>query len=80
MTPLTWIEELYWSVTPLIYWILGVAMIVLSILDYYSYAFHPLEMNIFLDQDILQDHTKMTKLVSSAAVSVLRRTASESFS
>jgi len=50
-TPLHYIHPLFDSVGPLIYWIGAVMIILISIVDYYAFAFHPLQKNIFLDQD-----------------------------
>lgn len=51
MTPMSFIENLDWSVKPLVYFACGGGIILISILDHYLFAFHPLEKNIFLDQD-----------------------------
>lgn len=49
MTPMYFIEELQWSVNPIVYFFCGGGMGLISILDHYFFAFHPLEKNIFLD-------------------------------
>lgn len=51
MTPMKWIDRLFFSVYPMIYWSLGAFMIAITVLEYFTFAFHPLEKNIFLDQD-----------------------------
>ena len=45
-------------------------MILISVLDKFVFAFHPLEKNIFLDQDTYSKETKMTKLVKAAKETV----------
>lgn len=45
-------------------------MILVTIIDRFSFAFHPLERNIFLDQDVIQDETKLTKLVDRAGTAI----------
>ena len=70
MTPLNWIEDLLFSVFPVVYWFLGGCMILISVLDKFVFAFHPLEKNIFLDQDTYSKETKMTKLVKAAKETV----------
>ena len=42
MTPLDWIEKLYDSVHPIVYWGCGGGMLAISIVDKYIFAFHPL--------------------------------------
>ena len=49
LTPVDWIVRLYDSVHPIIYWCCGVGMLIISMIDRYVFAFHPLEKNIFLD-------------------------------
>ena len=51
MTPLEWIDKLFYSVQPLVYWTCGIGMVFISAVDWVIFAFHPLEKNIFLDQD-----------------------------
>ena len=61
MTPLNWIEELYYSVHPIIYWSLAGGILLVSLVDWFVFAMHPLEKNIFIDQDTYQEQTKMTR-------------------
>ena len=42
MTPLEWIDKLYYSVHPIIYWISGLLMLVMTVIDKWIFAFHPL--------------------------------------
>lgn len=51
MTPMDWIVTLYDSVHPVVYWSSGAGMLVISMVDRYVFAFHPLQKNIFLDQE-----------------------------
>ena len=48
-TPLAWIDSLYFSVQPWTYYCGTGAMIILSVIDNYIFAFHPLQKNIFID-------------------------------
>lgn len=54
MTPMTWIDLLYFSVQPIVYYFCGSGLLLVSISDHYLFAFHPLEKNIFLDQDFYE--------------------------
>lgn len=51
ITPLEVNSHLYDSVQPTVYWVCGGVMLLISIVDKYSFAFHPLQKNIFLDQE-----------------------------
>ena len=49
ITPLNFIADLEWSVRPVIFWVGGSFMVLISILEWFIFAFHPLQKNIFLD-------------------------------
>ena len=49
MTPMDSIEGLFYSVPPVTYYSAGAGMILVSFVDQFLFAFHPLEKNIFLD-------------------------------
>ena len=55
MTPLNWIPSLYYSVNPIIYWSLATGILIATVLDWFVFAFHPLQKNIFIDQDMYQE-------------------------
>ena len=55
MTPLEWIETLFYSVQPHIYWTCGLCISLITVLEWFFFAFHPLEKNIFLDQGLRQE-------------------------
>ena len=48
-TPLEYIPKCQWSAPPIWYFCNGVAMFGLGVLDYWTFAFNPLQKNIFLD-------------------------------
>jgi len=49
MTPVNWITELYDSVQPTVYYCCGAGMLVITVVDQFVFALHPLQKNIFLD-------------------------------
>jgi len=49
MTPLDWIDYLYDSVSARVYWTSAVGMLLITVIEKFVFAFHPLEKNIFLD-------------------------------
>ena len=67
-----WIEDLYWSVQPKVYWSLGSLFIFMTLADHLMFAFHPLEKNIFLDQDVFQQESKLQKAISKAKGSLMQ--------
>ena len=60
---------------PKIYWILAGGIFLVSLIDWFVFAMHPLEKNIFIDQDMYQEQTKMTraatKFMKRASVGVM---------
>lgn len=54
-TPLDWVEDLYSSVTPVVYYTCSAGFALITVVDFYFWAFHPLEKNIFLDQERVSD-------------------------
>ena len=69
MTPMEWIKSMYESVEPIVYWYCGIGMLLISILDHFVFAFHPLEKNIFLYQDKFKETTKNTSEATMASIS-----------
>jgi len=63
MTPCKWFDTLYYSVLPIVYYLCGSAFFIISVIDYYFFAFHPLEKNIFLDQDYYEKIDLLSKSV-----------------
>ena len=70
MTPMDWIKGLFYSVPPVTYFSAGAGMILISIFDQFFFAFHPLEKNIFLDQDRF-DNKVLVKSVLKETSSVI---------
>ena len=50
MTPIVLLENLYDAAKPRMYFIGGVVFTFLGLLDFWSFWFNPLQVNIFLDQ------------------------------
>ena len=48
-TPLAWIDNLNFSVQPWTYYAAAGAMAILSVIDFYIFAMHPLQKNLFVD-------------------------------
>ena len=42
ITPLNFIADLEWSVKPVVFWVGGSFMVLISILEWFIFAFHPL--------------------------------------
>ena len=50
VTPVEMVERVYWVCTPTWYNIGGMVFIVLGILDFWTFQFNPMQINIYLDQ------------------------------
>ena len=48
-TPFQWNEDLNESPGPLMYWLCSIVMFLLTMIEKYTFAFHPLQKNIFHD-------------------------------
>ena len=62
MTPVNYVPRCQWAAPPIWYWLLGVTMFGLGILDFWLFFFNPLQKNFFVDQE---QRTKSTSVIPS---------------
>ena len=51
MTPLQFLSDLFYSVYPVVYFTAAGIFVLVTILEKWVFAFHPLQKDIFIDQD-----------------------------
>ena len=61
ITPFDWVEELEWSLPPLPCFICAIAFIVITVIDYFTFDFLPLQKNLIFDNEKGTQNIHMNK-------------------